>query len=84
MNECTREKLTELKRLAVAKSETEVPVWLLETLIENVTKLLSEDATQSHVVDKMIGGLRALADAPSVPDDDPVMAQIVSIVDDSE
>ena len=66
------------------RTETKIPSWLLETLVENVTALLNNDASPSKVMNKLIGGLRALGDVPSVPEDDPILIEILSIVDDLE
>ncbi|EAQ79178.1 hypothetical protein DSM3645_26184 [Blastopirellula marina DSM 3645] len=73
-----------LKRLKVAANgsdDSEVPEWLRERVTENVSKLIEENASNRKVAEKLTGGLRAIMDASSPSDDDPLICQMISIIE---
>ena len=84
MNAATRQKLTQLKKVAATPCSTEVPTWIRELLIANVTELLEKDASNHAVVNQLIGGLRAITDASVLSDDDPIVSRIVATIDVAE
>jgi hypothetical protein len=83
MDASIRERLTELKDECQRSSYSEVPEWLRELIVENISRLLDDDASNRKVADKLAGGLRAIMDGSSPGDDDPIVRQMVTLIDDA-
>jgi hypothetical protein len=84
MDASIRERLTQLKDACQRSSNSEVPEWLRELIVENTTKLLDGDASNRKVADKLAGGLRAIMDGSSPGDDDPIVRRMVTLIDDAD
>ncbi len=84
MNTSICKKLTELKRITQDTSETDVPTWIREMIVSNVMELLDADTTNHKVANELVGGLRAISDASPAGDDDPIVSQILAIVNEIE
>lgn len=84
MDKAIYEALNNLKNSAQNSSDSDIPVWLRELVVENVTKMIKEGASNQIVGDTLAGGLRAIIDASSPNEDDPIINQIVSIIDKTE
>lgn len=81
MDSSIRDQLDTLKMTVENTSRSTVPLWLRETLAETVSGMLQDDVSDFHVVNKLIGGLRAIGDVLSLSDDDIIISQMVSIID---
>lgn len=81
MDSSIRDQLDTLKMTVENTSRSTVPLWLRETLAETVSGMLQDDVSEIHVVNKLIGGLRAIGDVLSLSDDDIIISQMVSIID---
>lgn len=75
-----RQSLIELKDIALNNSETEIPLWVRETFVENLNNVLEKDASKANVKKMLIGGYRAIYDSVNPPEDDPVIVHIGFIV----
>lgn len=84
MDASIRERLTQLKDTCQRSSNSEVPEWLRELIVENTTKLLDADASNRKVADKLAGGLRAIMDGSSPGDDDSIVRRMVTLIDDAD
>ena len=78
MNAETRKQLVDV---AESTEESDVPPWLRELVVENVSKLVRSNATEHKVANELIGGLRAILDASSPSDDDPIVSRMVSLIE---
>ena len=80
MNIMIREALYRLQSTVNAAQDSEIPVWLRKKIVENVTQLVEDNASDHKVANKLSAGVRAIMDASSPTDDDPVISQILSII----
>lgn len=76
-----REQLMRLKTLAQSSQESELSSWLRELLVQNISKLLEENAPELRVKECLRGGIRAIYDAEIPPTDDPVLILMGAILD---
>lgn len=75
-----REALNRLKSTVNAAQDSEIPVWLRNKIVENVTQLIRDNASDHKVANNLSAGIRTIMDASSPTDDDPIINQILSII----
>jgi len=78
-----RIKLIQLMTITLGPSGDEISDWLQEKIAENITKLLNDNSSNRKVADKLVGGLRAISDVLSI-DDNPIVIQMISIINEVE
>lgn len=78
-----RESLIELKEIALNGSESEIPLWVRETFVVNLTALLEQSVSRATVKNELISGFRAIYDYANPPEDDPVIVRLGLIVEKS-
>ena len=76
-----REQLMRLKTLAQSSRESELSSLLRELLVQNISRLLEENASELRVKESLRGGARAIYDAENPPADDPVLILMGAILD---
>lgn len=81
MDTTIRQQLQTLKSIAQGASTSEVAEYLRVLIVENVEQLLRENASNHKVSSVLRGGLRAVTDASSPSNNDPMTSLMVSIID---
>jgi len=81
METAIRQQLQTLKTISKGPSTSEVAEYLRLLILENVEELLRENASNHKVSNVLRGGLRAVLDASSPSDEDPIMSLMLAIID---
>ncbi len=79
----SRKKLDMLRQISLdANVESDVPIWIRQQIDVNFGALLDSDATRQAAINKLIGACRAIYDACTPRDDDPIVAVIGELLDE--
>lgn len=73
MDSEVRQLLKKLKEEALKSQDSEIRIWLRETLAREISIMLDQDATHSQIKNCFTGAFRAICDSENYVEDDSIM-----------